>query len=105
VAYSILLQGAYTREDRPIPAQYAGPDADERLAVLRAVAAEAGVSMNQVIIAWMLAGDPPMLPIIAGSKPEQLAENIAALDITLSQKQLSRLTTGGNPDIKQAWLH
>ena len=26
IAYSALLQGAYTRADRPVPAQYAGPD-------------------------------------------------------------------------------
>ncbi|MCP5119874.1 MAG: aldo/keto reductase [bacterium] len=104
VAYSILLQGAYTREDRPVPAQYAGPEADDRLETLRAVAAETGATLNQVIIAWMLEGNPPMVAIIAGSQPEQLAENIAALDITLSADQTTRLTTAGNPDVKQAWL-
>jgi len=76
VAYSILLQGAYTREDRPVPAQFAGPDADARLAVLKTVAMEVGGTFNQVIIAWMRQSDPPVLPIIRA----------------------------GNPDIKQAWL-
>ena len=54
IAYSILAQGAYTRPDRAVPAQYAGPDADDRLEVLKAVAKEAGATLNQVIIAWML---------------------------------------------------
>ena len=46
----------------------------------------------------------PALPIIAGSRPEQLAENIAALDITLTGDQMGCLDSAGNPDIKQAWL-
>ncbi len=104
VAYSVLLQGAYTRQDRRVPAQYAGPDADARLRALKAVASEVDATLNQVIIAWMLQSDPPVLPIIAGSKPEQLTENIAALDITLTEDQMRRLDTAGNPDIKQAWL-
>jgi len=104
VAYSVLLQGAYTRRDRPVPAQYAGPDANARLEALKAVASEVGATLNQVIIAWMLQSDPPVLPIIAGSKPEQLSENIVGLDINLTADQMKRLDTAGNPDIKQAWL-
>ena len=45
IGYSILLQGAYTRSDRQVPAQFAGPDSDERLSVLRAVAREAECSL------------------------------------------------------------
>lgn len=104
VAYSVLLQGAYTRADRPIPAQYAGPDADARLAVLGEVADEVGATRNQVVIAWMLQSDPPVLPIVAGSQPEQLSENLAAVNLELSTEQIERLETAGNPDIKQAWL-
>lgn len=104
IGYSVLLQGAYTREDRPMPAQYAGPDSDERLAALREVAAETGATPNQIVIAWMRQSDPPVLPIIAGSRPEQLAENIAALDVRLSDAQMLRLNTAGNPDVKKAWL-
>jgi aryl-alcohol dehydrogenase-like predicted oxidoreductase len=104
VGYSVLLQGAYTRSDRPMPAQYAGPEADERLAALREVAKEVGADPNQVIIAWMRQSDPPVLPIIAGSQPEQLRQNIGALGITLSEDQMQRLNTAGNPDVKKAWL-
>lgn len=104
VAYSILLQGAYTRDDRPIPAQYAGPEADERLAALQHVAQETGAGINQVIIAWMRQCDPPMLPIVAASRLEHLEENIDALNVTLSPEQMTCLNTAGNPDVKQAWL-
>jgi len=104
VGYSVLLQGAYTRQERPVPAQYAGPDADQRLAALKEVAHEVGADPNQVVIAWLRQSDPPVLPIIAGSRPEQLRQNIAALDIRLSDDQMQRLNTAGNPDIKKAWL-
>ncbi len=104
IGYSVLLQGAYTREDRPIPAQYAGPDADERLAALEEVAAEVGAAPNQIVIAWMRQSDPPVLPIIAGSRVEQCAQNISALDITLTEAQMRRLDTAGNPDVRKAWL-
>jgi aryl-alcohol dehydrogenase-like predicted oxidoreductase len=104
IAYSALLQGAYTRPDRPVPAQYAGADADDRLEVLRGVAEECGATLNQVVIAWMLQSDPPVLPIIAGSRPEQVTENIGALKVALSRDQIQRLDMAGNPDIKKAWL-
>ncbi len=104
IAYSTLLQGAYTREDRPVPKQYAGPDADARREVLRDVAQEAGATLSQVVIAWMLQSDPPVLPIIAGSQPGQVTENIGALRVKLSEDQIRRLDTAGNPEIKQAWL-
>jgi aryl-alcohol dehydrogenase-like predicted oxidoreductase len=104
VGYSILLQGAYTREDRELPVQFAGPDSDERFAALRTIAAEAGCSPSQVIIAWMRQSRPAILPIIAGSKTEQLRENIAALDKTLSAEQMHRLDTAGNPSLQQGWI-
>lgn len=104
VGYSALLQGAYTRADRPVPAQYAGPDADERLRVLRDVAGELAATLNQVVLAWMLRSDPPVLPIIAGSHPDQLSENIAALNVALTDEQVGRLNTAGDPCVKQAWL-
>ena len=104
IAYSALLQGAYTRQDRPVPAQYAGPDADERLEVLRDIGKESGATLNQVVIAWMRQSAPPVLPIIAGSALGQVAENIGALKVTLSEDQILRLDSAGNPDIKKAWL-
>ncbi len=64
---------------------------------LRSVASEVGCSPSQAIIAWMRQSDPPILPIIAGSRTEQFRENIAALDITLNSDQMRRLDTAGNP--------
>jgi len=104
IGYSILLQGAYTRPDREKPAQYAGPDSDCRLDALRGVACEVGATLNQVVIAWMLQSDPPVLPIIAGSRPEQVRENLSAVALELTADQVERLNTAGNPSLKKAWL-
>lgn len=104
VAYSVLLQGAYTRTERELPAQFAGPESDERLDALRDVAKETGSNVNQVIIAWMRQSKPAILPIIAGSKIDQLKENIAALNLTLTEEQMQKLTVAGDPVIKQAWI-
>jgi aryl-alcohol dehydrogenase-like predicted oxidoreductase len=93
LAYSVLLGGAYTRSDRAFGDQYLGPDSDARLAALRAVADETGATANQVVLAWML--QQGVLPLIAASTREQLQENLDALDVTLSDEQLTRLNAAG----------
>ncbi len=104
VAYSILLQGAYTRDDKPVPAQFASPEADDRMEALKSVAQETGATLNQVIIAWMRQSDPQVLPIIGGSNKQQILENVGALQLTLSEAQMEQLTRAGDPDVKKAWL-
>jgi aryl-alcohol dehydrogenase-like predicted oxidoreductase len=104
IGYSVLLAGAYNRNASELPPQFAGPDAAERLHTLRGVSKEAGATVNQVILSWMRQSDPPVLPIIAGSRTEQLAENIASLDITLTADQMTRLNTAGDPQAKQGWI-
>jgi aryl-alcohol dehydrogenase-like predicted oxidoreductase len=91
LAYSVLLGGAYTRPDRPIPDEYAGPDSNARLAALRAVAQEVGATPNQIVLAWLMHGDPPVIPLVAASTREQMAENLGAVEITLSAEQVARL--------------
>ena len=93
LAYSPLLSGAYTRADRGLQEQYFGPDTDARLATLRAVAGETGATANQVVYAWMMQGDPPVIPLVAASTDEQMKENMGALDITLSAEQMDRLNS------------
>ena len=48
---------------------------------------------NQVIFAWMLQSDPPVIPLMAASTDEQMEENLAALDLKLSDAQMTRLNT------------
>lgn len=91
LAYSVLLGGAYTRADRGVHEVYANPDNEARMLTLQAVAHETGATSNQVVLAWMMQSDPPVLPLIAASTAAQLAENIGALDVTLSADQMARL--------------
>ncbi|MGW0911052.1 aldo/keto reductase [Streptomyces sp. NPDC002784] len=91
VAYSPLLAGAYTREDKPLPADYDHPGTPARLTVLREVAREAGATVNQVVLAWQIGGDLPLIPLAGASSVAQLEENLAAVDLELTGEQRARL--------------
>ena len=93
LAYSPLLSGAYTRTDRGFPDQYLGPDTEARMLVLESVADELGATPNQVVLAWMVQSDPPVIPLVAASTIEQLDENLGAADLWLDQKQMERLNS------------
>ena len=94
--YTPLLRGAYVRSDRPIPSPYLSPDTDIRLAVLHEVAKELGATANQVVLAWMMHHQPPLLPVFSARNPEQMKENLGALDIALSAEQMERLDRAGH---------
>ncbi|MEV0743788.1 aldo/keto reductase [Streptomyces sp. NBC_00184] len=91
VAYSPLLAGAYTRPDKPLPQDYDHPGTPARLAVLREVAAETGASVNQVVLAWQIGGPLPVIPLAGASSVAQLKENLAAVDLELTDEQRGRL--------------
>ncbi len=91
LAYSPLLNGAYTRPDRSFPEQYLGPDTDARLVALKAVAEEVGATANQVVYAWLTQSDPPVIPLVGASTVEQLGENLGALEVKLSREQVKHL--------------
>jgi aryl-alcohol dehydrogenase-like predicted oxidoreductase len=95
LAYSPLLAGAYTRPDHPLDPPYRGTDNTNRLAGLRAVAEAVGATLNQVILAWMLQSDPLALPVFSASTPEQMTEDLGALDVELSHEQMKQLTAAG----------
>jgi aryl-alcohol dehydrogenase-like predicted oxidoreductase len=95
LAYSPLLSGAYTRPERTFSEQYVGPDSEARMTALREVGSETGATLNQVILAWMVQGDPLAIPLMAASTPEQMDENLAALTLNLSDEQLIRLNDAG----------
>ncbi|HSR29136.1 MAG TPA: aldo/keto reductase [Anaerolineae bacterium] len=92
LAYSPLLGGCYTRRDKSIPEQYQGPDADARMVALRRVAKDVGATPNQVVYAWMLQGKPNIVPLVAASNKEQMAENLGSLEVKLSREQMELLT-------------
>lgn len=94
--YTPLLRGAYVRPDRPVPATYVGPDMDARMAALREVAQELDATLNQIVLAWMMHRQPPLLPAFSGGKPEHMRENLGALNLTLSPEQMAKLNNAGH---------
>jgi aryl-alcohol dehydrogenase-like predicted oxidoreductase len=91
VAYSPLLGGAYVRQDKPLGVEFDHAGTPARLAVLREVAAEAGATVNQVVLAWLIGGDVPMIPLVGASSVAQLEESLAAVDLSLTAAQRARL--------------
>jgi aryl-alcohol dehydrogenase-like predicted oxidoreductase len=91
LAYTPLLRAAYTRADRDFPEQYLGPDTDTRLAALLAVAEEKDATANQIVYAWMMQSDPPVIPLIGATTYEHIEENLGALEVELDDAQMSRL--------------
>jgi aryl-alcohol dehydrogenase-like predicted oxidoreductase len=92
VAYSVLLNGAYTRSERSLDG-YGGPDNLARLAILHAVAEDLQVTPNQVVIAWMLNSVLPVIPIIGASTLRQLEENLQATVVQLTDEHVQRLNS------------
>jgi len=72
------------------------PEALQRNAAMaelvKAVAADKGVTPAQLALAWLLARKPWIVPIPGTTKLHRLAENIAAADVTLAAGELVELT-------------
>src|SRR3569833_551435 len=72
--YSPLLGGAYTREARALAPEYRGGDNARRLETVRRRSASLGITANQLVVAWMAGGDPPVAPVLGVSTVAQLDE-------------------------------
>jgi aryl-alcohol dehydrogenase-like predicted oxidoreductase len=95
LAYSPLLKGIYARPgEAPMPG-YDHPTNRTRLAVLREVAAELGATPTQVVLAWLIQGQPPIIPVVGVSTVAQLDELLGAVDLHLESDVRERLDTAG----------
>ncbi len=56
-----------------------------------AVGKELGVSASQVALAWLRARPVPTIPIIGARKVQQVEDNLASVNLTLSPQHLARL--------------
>ncbi|MGW0672655.1 aldo/keto reductase [Streptomyces sp. NPDC002746] len=87
VAYSPLLSGAYSRADKPLGPEFDHPGTSARRKALRAVAEETGATPNQVVLAWLIGGEVPVVPLVGASSVAQLDESLAAVDLELTEEQ------------------
>jgi len=107
------LSGKYTRDQNPTGATRLGEDptrgmeawdkrnADPRtwevIDAVAAVAKETGASASQVALAW-LADRPAVTSVILGARTvDQLTDNLAAADLTLTDAQVATLTDASAP--------
>ena len=103
IPWSPLARGRLTRDWDETTARsdtdefgrtlYAATQEADRKVVqaVAAVAAERGVPRAQVALAWVLAKPEVSAPIIGASKPAHLDYAIAALDLELSDDEITRL--------------
>jgi aryl-alcohol dehydrogenase-like predicted oxidoreductase len=102
-----FLTGKY-RPEQPLPAGSRGAGssrikgylASERgravLAAVEDVSAARGASPSQVALAWLLARPTITSPIIGPRSANQLEDNLAALDLRLTDEELSKLTSASS---------
>ena len=63
----------------------------ERVRLLQPLAAEAGLSMAQLAVAWVLQNPNVSAAIVGASRPEQVAENVKAAGVRLDADLMARI--------------
>jgi aryl-alcohol dehydrogenase-like predicted oxidoreductase len=69
-------------------------EAERKPAILQAARSH-GVTEHQVVLAWLLASSPAMLPIPGTGSPEHVTDNVAAASLELTADELKAITYGG----------
>jgi aryl-alcohol dehydrogenase-like predicted oxidoreductase len=54
------------------------------------VAKDTGATVNQVVLAWLIGAEVPVIPLIGASSAAQLDESLAAVDLELTTEQRTR---------------
>jgi len=109
IVWSPIAQGALTGKYKPgedypsgsratddkggadMISRWLNDDVLGRVQELRPVAEEAGLSLAQLAVAWVLQNDNVSAAIIGASRPEQVTENVKAAGVTLDTAALKRI--------------
>jgi aryl-alcohol dehydrogenase-like predicted oxidoreductase len=89
-----LPEGSRATDDKGganMIARWMKDDVLERVQQLKPVAEEAGLSMAQLAIAWVLQNDNVATAIIGASRPEQVFDNVKAAGVTLEPELMARI--------------
>ena len=70
--------------------------------ILDRVAKAHGATPGQIALAWLLKRSPAMLPIPGTSKVKHLEENVAAVDIKLTDEEYAALDREGRAEYAAA---
>jgi aryl-alcohol dehydrogenase-like predicted oxidoreductase len=109
IVWSPLAQGVLSGKDlpgRPLPtgsratdrnggaddvSGWLSDDVLERVQRLRPIADEAGLTMAQLAVAWVLQNDNVAAAIIGASRPEQVEENVKAAGVRLGADAMAAI--------------
>ncbi|MGB4861755.1 MAG: aldo/keto reductase [Tepidiformaceae bacterium] len=99
-----FLTGKYVKDGKRVRSQRSGAAkqyfTDEGwvvLAKLREVALAHATTPSAVALAWQLTVPGITAPIVGANSPEQFADQLPALDLELSEEQLTALNAASNP--------
>lgn len=67
---------------------YRVPESEARYQRMREVMQETGLTITQVILAYLTSQPFPTVPIVGCQNPQQVADSMSAADVRLSQEQL-----------------
>jgi aryl-alcohol dehydrogenase-like predicted oxidoreductase len=109
VAYSPLGRGLLTGaipaelpegDRRRVHPRFVGDNLGRNLALVERIAAIArakGCTSGQLVLAWLLAQGPDIVPIPGTKRLERLTENLGALGVTLSAEDVAGITAAVPP--------
>ncbi len=82
-------------------ARWMRDDVLERVQQLKPLAADSGLSMAALAVAWVLQNDNVATAIIGASRPEQVHDNVAAAGVTLPAELLTKIDEVLDPVIER----
>ena len=96
IAYAAQSGGYFTKlaagpVGDQLAARYANPANQRRLAVVQALAQKHGVSINEIVLSYLLSQPNQTIAIFGGSSPEQVADSAKADSLTLTAEELASL--------------
>ena len=94
--FSKLASGGEKSLPDHLAAMYLNETNRKRARAVQALAARHAVSVNEIVLAYLLSQPLPTVPIIGASSPQQLADSLKAVNVQLSAQELEQLRTGSN---------
>jgi len=96
IAYAAQSGGYFTKlaagpVGDQLAARYANPANQRRLAVVQALAQKHGVSINEIVLSYLLSQPHQTIAIFGGSSPEQVIASAKADSLMLTSEELAAL--------------
>lgn len=96
IAYAAQSGGYFTKLANnavtgALAARYANPANAQRLVAVKAIAADRRVSINEVVLAYLLCQQHQTIPIFGGSSIDQIEASVKAVQLQLSADELNAL--------------